>query len=356
MVRLTAITPADLGHRDHVGIGLAAGGVDELLLAHRRQHAQAVAQQRGGLEIERGRGGVHLLGDPFGQRAGLAVQQLRGRADVARVGFRRDELDARRGAALDLVQQAGARAVGEHGVLAGAQLEHLLQQLDALAHRVGIGVGAERLVVFLRCAAKIGEARKAVAGQQQIGVGLVVAEQDVEARLQPLDQVVFQQQRLGLGARHRGVDVVDALQHQPDARALVGFLEIAGNALLQVLRLADVQHRAGRVDHAVDAGQGGQRGEKFLVDAQGSVFVEQLAGDRPVLVGQFLERDVGVRRRLARVALQRGGDFLGDFLLLLAGQRAGELDGDDGHGQSLLCIRVNTAANISGVRRRVWVL
>jgi hypothetical protein len=176
-----------------------------------------------------------------------------------------------------------------------------------------------------------------VPGQQQIRIGLVVAEQDVEAWLQSLDQVVFQQQRFGLGPRHRGVDVVDTFQHQLDARTLVGFLEIAGDALFKVLRLADIEHGAGRIDHAVDAGQGGQRGEEVLVDAQGSVvFIEQLAGDRPVLVRQFLERDVGVRRGLAGMALERGSDFLGDFLFLFAGQRTGEFDGDDGHDQSLL--------------------
>jgi hypothetical protein len=183
------------------------------------------------------------------------------------VGFGCDAANTGRGAALDLVQQTGPRTVGEHGVLAGAQLEHLLQQLDAFAHRIGIGVGAERLVALLRRATVISQAWETVPGQEQVGIRLVVAEQDVEARLQSLDQVVFQQQRLGLGARHRGVDVVDAFQHQPDARTLVAFLEIAGDALLQVLRLADVEHGICRVDHAVDAGQGGQRSEKVLGDA-----------------------------------------------------------------------------------------
>ena len=96
-----------LGHGHHVGIGFAAGGVDELFLAQRGQHAQAVAQQRGGFEVERGGGGVHLLGDVVDQLGGLAAQQLGGFADIARIGFRRDALDAGCSAALDLVQQAG---------------------------------------------------------------------------------------------------------------------------------------------------------------------------------------------------------------------------------------------------------
>ena len=55
--------------------------------------------------------------------------------------------------------------------------------------------------------------------------------------------------------------------HVADARAAVVLLEVAGDALLQVARLADVEHLALRVEVAVDAGQAGQRrhlGEQAL--------------------------------------------------------------------------------------------
>ena len=39
-------------------------------------------------------------------------------------------------------------------------------------------------------------------------------------------------------------------------------LEVGGDALLQVARLADVQHVARRVQHAVDARQMGQAGDE----------------------------------------------------------------------------------------------
>lgn len=74
---------AGLGDRDHIRVRIAAGGVDELLLAHGGEHAQAVAQEGGRLEIERSRSGVHLLGNVFSQCAGLAVQQLGCFMDVA---------------------------------------------------------------------------------------------------------------------------------------------------------------------------------------------------------------------------------------------------------------------------------
>ena len=50
-----------------------------------------------------------------------------------------DPSDTRRRAALDLVQQAGPRAVGEHGVGAGAQQEHPLHRGHCLVHRPGGG-------------------------------------------------------------------------------------------------------------------------------------------------------------------------------------------------------------------------
>jgi hypothetical protein len=57
------------------------------------------------------------------------------------------------------------------------------------------------------------------AGDLEVGVALVVAEQDVELGVQRLDEVVFQQQRLGLGAHHRGLHAHDLADHVADARA-----------------------------------------------------------------------------------------------------------------------------------------
>ena len=95
-------------------------------------------------------------------------------------------LPRRTGAAMDLVQQAGPRAVVEDGVLAGAQLEHALQDLHALAHRMRAGEGAEVLVPAVSRAPVVGHAREAVPAELQVGIGLVVAERDVVARRQRL--------------------------------------------------------------------------------------------------------------------------------------------------------------------------
>ena len=120
-----------------------------------------------------------------------------------------DPPDAGRRAAADLVQQAGPGAVGEHRVGAGAQQEHPLHRGDRLVHRPGGGERPPVAALAQLRAAMLGDLReRVVLGQHQPGVRLVVPQDDVEARLQALDQVGLEQQRLGLGVGgdhlHRG--------------------------------------------------------------------------------------------------------------------------------------------------------
>ena len=97
-----------------------------------------------------------------------------------------------------------------------------------------------------------------VAGEQNIGKRLVVAHQDVEARLHLLDEIGFEQQRLGLGRGrdedHRGGE----RDHPRDAVGVAGEPRIAGDALADAARLADIEHLAVGAEHAVDAGAGGR--------------------------------------------------------------------------------------------------
>jgi hypothetical protein len=136
--------------------------------------------------------------------------------------------------------------------------------MDALAHRLGVGEGAEIARALVEAAAVEGDARTGVGRQLDVGIGLVVAEEDVVLRRQALDEVVLEDQRLGLGARGGHLDAGHLPHHEPDARAQVGFLEIGGDALLQVLGLADVEHLAVGVEHAVDPGFLGQGTDQGL--------------------------------------------------------------------------------------------
>src|SRR4029079_18610454 len=81
---------------------------------------------------------LHLFGQPADDLVLLALQEKHGVRHILGVGFRPDLAGARRRAALDLVQEARPRAILEHRVLARAQAEDALQELDALAYRVRV--------------------------------------------------------------------------------------------------------------------------------------------------------------------------------------------------------------------------
>ena len=70
----------------------------------------------------------------------LPEEHRRGLHVVAILGLA-DQPHARRAAPLDLVQHARARAVGEHGVVAGTKLEHLLQERDPSRTAPALGNG-----------------------------------------------------------------------------------------------------------------------------------------------------------------------------------------------------------------------
>ena len=95
--------------------------------------------------------------------------------------------------------------------------------------------------------------RPVIRGDQDIGKRLVVAQHHVEARPQPLDEVGFEQQRLGLGAGDDEFQRAGRGDHAFDAGVETGRPRIGGDALLDVLGLADIEHVAARIDHAVDA-------------------------------------------------------------------------------------------------------
>jgi hypothetical protein len=262
-------------HRQDVDV-LVGSGVHRLLVQHLGQRAHLVAQLGGLLEFELLGMRQHALLQLPAARLACRRAGTPRRCARPRVVLRGDQLHAGTRAALDLVQQAGPGSVGEHRVLAGAQAEHLLQQLDGFLHRPGARIRPEVAVLAVDRAAVVATrgntsgglpararfveaqlVRRAV--DLQVGVALVVAEQDVEARRQRLDEVVLEQQRLGLGAHHGGLHARDARDHVADARAAVVLLEVAGDALLQVARLAHVEHAAVGVEVAVDAGQLRQR-------------------------------------------------------------------------------------------------
>ena len=132
---------------------------------------------------------------------------------------------------------------------------------------------------FVHCTAVVGDAGELLkrrlallaipmrdTGDLEIGIAFVIPEQDVVLGVQRLDEVVFQQQRFGLRAHHRGLHAHDLADHMANARAAMVFLEIAGDAALEVDGLAYIKQDICSIEIAIDTGQWRQRshlGQQF---------------------------------------------------------------------------------------------
>ncbi len=90
-----------------------------------------------------------------------------------------------------------------------------------------------------------------------VGVGLIVTEQNVEARLALLDEVVFQRERFPLVCDENVLEI-DGLAHEGTGFCvgLVGGKKIGPHARAQVFCLSDVDHLAFGVLVEVTAGAG----------------------------------------------------------------------------------------------------
>ena len=239
-------------------------------MQHFVEGAHLVAHLGGLLEQQLFGVGQHALLQLLQHGRDIALQKSRGVHHIAGVVVCADMSDAGRRAAFDLVQQAGACAVEKNGVFAGAQAKHLLHEVDGFFHRPGIGIGTEVLMAFIGGATVVRHAREIggaafgyaarPASNLEVGVAFVVAKQDVVARLERFDEVIFQNQRFGFRAHHGGFEPGDFAHHEADARAAVVFLEIAGYAPLQMNGFAHIQHLAVCVQKAVHAWLGGQGG------------------------------------------------------------------------------------------------
>ena len=237
---------------------------------------------------------AHLLGEPVADRPAAARQEVARLRRRAGVVVERDLAGAGPRAALDLVEKAGPGAVLVIAVGAGAQKKGALQRVHRAEHRAGAGEGAEIVALERAGAAVLDESRRRMGGaDQDIGKALVVAQHHVVARLQLLDEIGLEQQRLGLrlgGDEHHRAGLGD---HPRDAGRLALGRHIGGDALLDRARLADIEHLALGADHPVDAGPGRGVAPEFP-DRLGS------AREARRLGRGLVEADVEGRRRPAR--------------------------------------------------------
>src|SRR5271163_2401100 len=90
-----------------------------------------------------------------------------------------DRQAARPEASLDLIFEAWARAVAEHGVGAGAQRKNFADNVDRLAQAVGRAERSEVVTAVLDDFAGDGDARPRVIGDLRAQVRFVVLEPDI---------------------------------------------------------------------------------------------------------------------------------------------------------------------------------
>ena len=261
-----------LGERDDVGVGAVAQH-DRLLLQGAVEGAEVVAQAGGLLEVERLGGGVHLPLEALGEGRGAAGHEVAEVVDDLAVLLGRHRAHARRGALVDVAEEARAtdlRRALEDAVAARAHREDAQQQVDGLADGPRVAVGAEVAGALALGATPHHHPRELLAHRdRQPRVGLVVAVLDVEARVELLDPAVLQLERLDLRVDDRPLDARPRRDHRRGPGVEVGdVLEVRRQPGAQALGLADVDDAALRVAEAVDPRLGGDRPRSGSIGAR----------------------------------------------------------------------------------------
>ena len=103
-----------------------------------------------------------------------------------------------------------------------------------------------------------------LAADDDLGEGLVVAQQHVEAWLQLLDQVDLEQQGVGLGAGGDELHRPGQVDHQGDPLGVETALGVLDHPLFQRARLAHIEHLAVVAHHPVDPRPVRQAGDIIL--------------------------------------------------------------------------------------------
>ncbi|MCY1367647.1 hypothetical protein D9M69_545910 [compost metagenome] len=158
--------------------------------------------------------------------------------------------------------------------------KRLLQQAQAFADRAGTRIRPEILALGLFRAAMNAQARKLSVGEKDVGVGFIVAQQDVIGRAPFLDQRLLKQQGFGFVGGDRRLDLGDTRHQRGGLGGKPGLAKVARQAILEVLRLADVEQPRFAVEHAVHTrapANGRQKGARI----KGVVHFQRLASTMP---------------------------------------------------------------------------
>ena len=251
----------------HVGVRQGPGG-DQLLLSQVFHRRQPVPQAGGQLKFQVFRGGEHLLADLLSDCLVISLQELLGLEHGFPVLSATLSRLAPAGALVHVIVQTGpllADVPGELLVAAGK----LQRQADGLHHVVGDGPAAVGTVIIrpvVRRLADHGDHRVDFLHiQPQIGIALVVLQQDVVFGHIPLDQGAFQHQGLKFTGSHDHVKMVDLAHHDPGLGRMGGrVLKVLADPVFQFFGFADIDHLVGLVPHDIHTGGIGQRQRLFF--------------------------------------------------------------------------------------------
>ena len=175
-----------------------------------------------------------------------------------------DLTDAGSSAFVDIAEQAGPAAAFGPPVdpcCAGAHREGLEQQVEGVLDRPHLGEGTEVLHSLASLSAGDEGTRYLVIHRdRKVRVGLVVAEHDVEPRVELIDPRPFELQSFDLGVDDGPFHRVRGVDHRRGAWVqLCGVGEVRVESVAEVLRLSDIDHPSVGVTELVDPGRGGDR-------------------------------------------------------------------------------------------------
>lgn len=140
-----------------------------------------------------------------------------------------------------------------------------MEEGEGFADGVGRGVGSEDFSAAFAGVSGEHNPRELFVGDDDVGVGLVVAETDVVGRSVLLNQVAFEDEGFDFAVDDDPFDVADFGDETVDADAVFGGgSEVASDAGAEVDGFPDVQDVPGLVFIDVTAGFGGELLELFF--------------------------------------------------------------------------------------------
>ena len=256
---------------EDVGVVAELGGCDALLFLKLVDGGELVAETCGGFEVLGFGGGGHARDERALEFGMAAFEEELGVADGALVELWGGQtLDAWAEAAVNVELEAGAQMVAREIDLATGDEKAAVDEFDDAIGKVAGKVGAVVSgAVFAQAAGDEDFGEAVGEGELDVGVGFVVAEEDVEAGMALLDEVVFKSEGLLLIGDEDVVEV-DGLAHEGAGFCvnLRSFKEVGADARTEALGLADVDDFAFGVFVEIDARLGRQISD-FLVKVHG---------------------------------------------------------------------------------------